>query len=245
VGQYLTDNTGFSLGARIPALEGMQRHDADGMGGAHLYMPWWLWDKKTDFPRGYHVELGGGYSMPGVGSFAGVCAQHEGYGDSLKKAIYEDFGTHVGFAGRGEMIPNKDTYCEIDPNVVDKYGIPVLKFHFKWTDAEYKQVEHMEKTFTDLIETMGGTVVKRNRPTSEKISEGGDIIHEVGAIRMGNDPKAAPLNKYCQSNDVKNLFVADAAPFVTNPDKNPTLTIVALAWRTADYLAEEMRKGNV
>ena len=103
----------------------------------------------------------------------------------------------------------------------------------------------MEKTFTDLIETMGGRTVKNNRPTEEKISVGGDIIHEVGSIRMGNDPKAAPLNKYCQSNDVKNVFVADAAPFVSNPDKNPTLTIVALAWRTADYLAEEMRKGNV
>ena len=62
---------------------------------------------------------------------------------------------------------------------------------------------------------------------------------------MGDDPKKAPLNKYCQSHDVKNLFVADAAPFVSNPDKNPTLTICALAWRTAEYLAEEMRKGNV
>ena len=143
------------------------------------------------------------------------------------------------------MIPNEDTYCEIDSNVVDKWGIPVLKFHFKWTDAELKQVEHMEKTFTDIIETMGGTVTGRPRPASEKISTGGEIIHEVGSIRMGDDPKKAPLNKYCQSHDVKNLFVADAAPFVSNPDKNPTLTICALAWRTAEYLAEEMRKGNV
>ena len=245
VGRYLTDNTGFSLGARIPALEGMQRHDSDGMGGAHLYMPWWLWDKKTDFPRGYHIEIGGGYGMPGVGSFNGVCNQHEGYGDSLKKAIYEDFGTHVGFAGRGEMIPNEDTYCEIDQNVVDKWGIPVLQFHFRWTDAELKQVEHMEKTFTDLIETMGGRVTRSTRPTEQKISTGGDIIHEVGSIRMGNDPKTSPLNQYCQAHDVKNVFVADAAPFVSNPDKNPTLTICALAWRTAEYMAEEMRKGNV
>ena len=74
---------------------------------------------------------------------------------------------------------------------------------------------------------------------------GGEIIHEVGTIRMGDDPKTSPLNKYCQAHDVKNLFVADAAPFVSNPDKNPTLTICALAWRTAEYLAEEMRKGNV
>jgi choline dehydrogenase-like flavoprotein len=245
VGRYLTDNTGFSLGASLPALRGMPRHDSDGMGGAHLYIPWWLWDKKTDFPRGYHIELSGGYSMPGIGSYTGVANRVEGYGDSLKKAIYDEYGSRVSFAGRGEMIPNPDTYCEIDNNVVDKYGIPVLKFHFKWTDAELKQVEHMEKTFTDLIETMGGTVTRSSRPTDQKISIGGEIIHEVGSIRMGNDPKTSALNKYCQAHDVKNVFVADAAPFVSNPDKNPTLTICALAWRTAEYLAEEMRKGNV
>jgi len=77
------------------------------------------------------------------------------------------------------------------------------------------------------------------------ISEGGEIIHELGTVRMGSDPAKSVLNKYCQSHEVKNLFVADAAPFVSNPDKNPTLTIIALAWRTAEYLAEEMRKGNV
>lgn len=245
VGRYLTDNTGFGLGAQIPALMGMQRYNSDGMGGAHLYMPWWLWDQKLPFPRGYHIEIGGGYGMPGIGTFAGAANRHEGYGESLKKAIYEDYGTYVSFAGRGEMIPNEDTYCEIDPNVVDKYGIPVLKFHFRWTDAELRQVEHMEKTFTDLIETMGGHVTRSPRTTAEKISTGGEIIHEVGAIRMGDDPKDSVLNKYCQAHDVKNLFVADAAPFVSNPDKNPTLTICALAWRTAEYLAEEMRKGNV
>jgi choline dehydrogenase-like flavoprotein len=245
VGRYLTDNTGFGMSASIPALRGMPRYDSDGMGGAHMYMPWWLWDKKLDFPRGYHIELGGGYGMPQIGSFGSVLDREDGYGESLKKAIFEDYGSHVSFAGRGEMIPNDDTYCEIDPDVVDKWGIPVLKFHFKWTEAELKQVDHMEKTFTDIIRTMGGTVTSRPRPAIDKISTGGEIIHEVGSIRMGDDPRKAPLNKYCQSHDVKNLFVADAAPFVSNPDKNPTLTICALAWHTAEYLAEEMRKGNV
>ena len=78
------------------------------MGGSHLYMPWWLWDKNLDFPRGYHIELGGGYGMPGVGSFHGVCAQHEGYGESLKKAIYEDYGTHVNFAGARRNDPQPE-----------------------------------------------------------------------------------------------------------------------------------------
>ena len=74
---------------------------------------------------------------------------------------------------------------------------------------------------------------------------GGGVIHEVGCVRMGDDPKTSVLNKFCQAHDVRNLFVADAAPFVSNPDKNPTHTIIALAWRTAEYVAEEMRKGNV
>src|SRR5579864_3398720 len=179
-------------------------------------MPWWLWDKKLDFPRGYHIEIGGGYNMPEVGNFHGVCAQHEGYGESLKKAIYEDYGTHIHFSGRGEMIPNPQTYCEIDPAVVDQWGIPALKFHFRWTDAELKQVGHMETIFTGLLETMGGTVAPSMPPRSsqEKISVGGEIIHEVGSIRMGDDPKTSALNRYCQAHDLKNLFVADGAPFV-------------------------------
>ena len=94
---------------------------------------------------------------------------------------------------------------------------------------------------------MGGTVTGLRNPDREEsgISVPGTIIHELGTIRMGNDPKTSALNKYMQAHDVKNLFVADAAPFVSNPDKNPTLTICAMAWRTAEYLAEELRKGNV
>lgn len=105
----------------------------------------------------------------------------------------------------------------------------------------------MERTFRDLIETMGGTVGGINNPSRDGrgISTPGSIIHEVGTVRMGSDRRSSALNAYCQAHDVPNLFVADAAPFVSNPDKNPTLTIQALAWRTSEYLAEEMRKGNV
>jgi choline dehydrogenase-like flavoprotein len=105
----------------------------------------------------------------------------------------------------------------------------------------------MHRTFAEIIETMGGRVLGLRNPERESggISVGGTIIHELGTIRMGDDPKTSALNKYCQAHDIKNLFVADAAPFLTNPDKNPTLTICALAWRTAEYLAEELKKGNV
>jgi choline dehydrogenase-like flavoprotein len=248
VGRYLMDTVGFGLSGYVPALEGMPHYDTEGYGGAHLYMPWWLWDKhdKLDFPRGYHIEIGGGYGMPGVGSYHGA-ARRYGYGADMKKKIREGYGCGVGFAGRGEMIPNIHSYCEIDPAVVDQWGIPVLRFHFKWTDYEWKQARHMEKTFAQIIEGMGGRVtgLSAAQRESQGISVPGTIIHEVGTTRMGATAKMGVVNGYTQAHDVKNLFVMDGGSFVSNPDKNPTLTINALAWRGCDYLAEEMRKGNV
>jgi choline dehydrogenase-like flavoprotein len=210
-------------------------------------VPWWLYgDKNKNFPRGYHIEIGGGFGMPQLGTFSDVCARHQGYGKQLKDQIWQEFGANVGFAGRGEMIPNKDSYCEIDPKRVDQWGIPVLRFHFQWGDSEINQVRHMRQTFVSMIETMGGRVTGPiPDPKTAGISPGGFIIHEAGAVRMGADPKTSALNKYCQAHDVKNLFVCDAAPFVSQPDKNVTLSIVAFAWRSSEYLAEEMRKGNV
>ena len=248
VGRYLTDSTGYSLSGHIPALIGLPRHNDDGIGGMHVYMPWWLHDKKSkDFPRGYHIEVGGGFHMPQLGAFSGLVRRTEGYGKPLKNTIREQYGTNVYFAGRGEMIPNEHSYCEVDPGAVDQWGIPVLRFHFRWNQYEIDQVNHMHDTFAAIIETMGGKVSESRRPAraTGRISVGGTIIHEAGTVRMGNDPKTSALNKYCQAHDVKNLFVADAAPFVSQPDKNVTLSIVAFAWRAAEYLAEEMRKGNV
>ena len=246
VGRNLTDSTGYAMTGYIPALSGLPRHNADGIGGMHLYIPWWLYgDKGKDFPRGYHIELGGGFDMPQLGTFAGQCARHEGYGKALKQKIREEYGAFVHFSGRGEMIPNRNSWCEIDPEKVDAYGIPVLRFHFKWSDHEIRQVKHMEDTFASIIETMGGQVVGAKPDPTRAISTGGTIIHEAGTAKMGKDPATSVLNSYCQSHDVKNLFVTDAAPFVSQPDKNVTLSIVAFSWRASEYLAEEMRKGNV
>jgi choline dehydrogenase-like flavoprotein len=246
VGRNLTDTVGFSTSGFVPALTNLPRHNSDGIGGMHVYVPWWLYeDKKKDFPRGYHIEIGGGFNMPELGSFAGQCNRHEGYGKALKDKIREEYGAFVGFAGRGEMIPNKDSFCEIDPAKTDAWGIPVLRFHWGWSEHEINQVRHMEKTFAAIIETLGGQVMGRRPDAQRAISTGGTIIHEAGTVRMGSDPKTSVLNQYCQAHEVKNLFVCDAAPFVGNPDKNVTLSIVAFAWRASEYLAEEMRKGNV
>ncbi|MCB1020514.1 MAG: GMC family oxidoreductase, partial [Acidobacteria bacterium] len=183
VGRNLMDTVGFGLSGYVPALEGMPKYDTDGFGGSHLYAPWWAWDdhQKLGFPRGYHIEFGGGFGMPGPGSYHGA-ARRYGYGKGMKQKIREDYGVGVGFAGRGEMIPNDLSYCEIDPTVVDKWGIPVLKFHFAWSDYEWKQARHMERTFKDIIETMGGKVrgLANAAREGDGISTPGTIIHEVG-----------------------------------------------------------------
>ena len=196
-----------------------------------------------------------------MGGFDGICEEYEGYGVGLKQKCRSSYGTFIGFSGRGEMIPNDKCFCEPDPSVTDQWGIPVLRFHWQWGENEIKMAQDMQSTFRSIIETAGGTVVggTRRHPKPKEIvsgnaaqptppnhiSQGGEIIHELGTVRMGNDDKTSALNRNCQSHDVKNLFVADAAPFVTNPDKNPTLTIMALSWRTSEYLLDQAKKGEL
>jgi choline dehydrogenase-like flavoprotein len=149
------------------------------------------------------------------------------------------------------MIPNERSYCEIDPAVVDRWGIPVLRFHWEWSEHELAQVRHMRRTFSGIVEAMGGMVVQRGRtlggaaPIEEGISIGGEIIHEVGTTRMGTSPRTSVLNEWCQAHDAKNVFVADAGPFVSNAHKNCTWTILALAMRTAERIADERKRGNL
>ena len=247
VGKYLTDTTGAGVGGYVPKMVDHIPHNEDGAGGAHIYSPWWLDNAKLDFPRGYHIEMGGGLDAPGYGFMGGIedLPPGGGYGAKLKEDYRRWYGASVYFDGRGEMIPNADSYCELDPEVVDQYGIPVLRFHWKWSDHELNQVKHMQQTFRALIEQMGGTVTDP-MPSKEDgygIAAGGQIIHELGCVRMGDDPGTSVLNAHCQAHDCKNLFVSDGGPFVSQADKNPTWTILALSWRTADYITEQRKAG--
>jgi choline dehydrogenase-like flavoprotein len=249
VGKYITDTTGTDVAGFIPAMVDHVPHNEEGVGGGHVYMPWWLDNARLDFPRGYHIEVWGGLGQPSYGFMGGIQRYPGagGYGKKLKDDYRKFYGSTIGFSGRGEQIPNDDCYCEIDPTVVDQWGIPVLRFHWKWSDHELNQVKHMQETFRALVTEMGGQVFSP-MPTREQgygIATGGRIIHELGGIRMGDDPKTSAVNKWCQAHDCRNLFVADGAPFVSQADKNPTWTILALAWRTADYIAEQRRSNAI
>ena len=248
VGRYLTDTLGTGIGGQIPALEGMPSYNEDGIGGMHMYVPWWLDNRRLDFPRGYHIELYGGRNMPSYGFMGGI---HRltggGYGQKLKDDYRRLYGSFVWLSGRGEMIPNEGSYCEIDPNVVDRWGIPVLRFHWKWSEHELNQARHHNRTFVEIIEKMGGKVtsVIPDRNADHGLKVGGEIIHEAGCTRMGDNPRISVLNKWCQTHDAKNVFVADSGPFVSNAHKNMTWTILALSMRTSEHIAEERNKGNL
>ncbi|MBS1620652.1 MAG: GMC family oxidoreductase [Bacteroidetes bacterium] len=260
VGKYLHDSTGASLGGYLPKLFGRKRYNEDGVGGMHVYSPWWLDNKKLDFPRGYHIEYWGGMSQPAYGFGFGIEGQNGkyevngkkkeagGYGASLKEDYRYFYGAGVGMGGRGEAIPLESNYCEIDPNVVDQFGIPVLRFNVKWSDHEIKQAKHMKETFKEIMHNMGA-VITWGGDDDEKnnwgLSKPGEIIHEAGTVRMGDDSKRFALNKWNQAHDCKNLFVVDGGAFTSQADKNITWTILALSMRASEYIVDELKKQNL
>jgi choline dehydrogenase-like flavoprotein len=254
IGKYLHDSTGASRSAIVPAMFNRKLYNEDGVGGMHVYTPWWLDNKKLDFPRGYHLEVWGGMGMPSYGfgfnasdlneQFGGTVG---GYGTKLREDVKKYYGAVMGISGRGESVPQLDNYCEIDPELVDEYGIPVLRFHYKWTEYERAQAKHMHNTFEQIFEGMGAQPLgeKPGKDQDYGLLAPGRIIHEVGTTRMGNDPAKSVVNKFQQLHEVDNLFVVDGGPFVSQADKNPTWTILALAWRTSDYIIDQLNKQNI
>jgi choline dehydrogenase-like flavoprotein len=260
VGKYLHDSTGTAMGGVLPELFNRKRYNEDGVGGMHVYSPWWLDNKKLDFPRGYHIEYWGGMGQPSYGFGMGIQGMNGkyqvhgktkeagGYGQSLKEDQRFFYGAGVGMAGRGEAMAVETNYCEIDPNVVDKFGIPALRFHYKWTEHDIKQAKHMKDTFREIMHNMGAIITWGDDGTPENeygLEAPGKIIHEAGTVRMGNDRKRFALNKWNQAHDCKNLFVVDGAAFPSQADKNITWTILALSMRTSEYIIDEMKKQNL
>ena len=168
VGKYITDSVSSSLGAYMPAFEGMPIHNEDGAGGPHAYVPWTLHSENRDgglgFPGGYHLEFTTGRQMPSLTTLNGVDSLNAGggtlFGAQLKEEARRYYGSSLGFGAQGTMLPNDGTFCELDPELKDQWGIPVLRFHWKWSDFELNQVRHQQKRIRELLESMGGKVNK-------------------------------------------------------------------------------------
>jgi choline dehydrogenase-like flavoprotein len=241
LGRNLTDSTGASFRAYIPALADRPRYNEDGIGGQHIYIPFWLYQQQKrgelDFARGYHFEIGGRFGIPPADAVPRV------WGAALKRAVRTASGATIQLTLRGEMIPNKDSFCEADPVLKDRFGIPVLRFAFRWSQNEVNQVAHGRRTAHAVFKRMGGTILDPDLPAEQIMTAGGEIIHELGTARMGADKRSSVVDGYGQTWDVDNLVLMDGAVFASGAHKNPTLTILALALRASEQLAKRLKSG--
>jgi choline dehydrogenase-like flavoprotein len=189
--------------------------------------------RTKEFIRGYGFQGGGNVNF----NF-----NAPGFGEGFKKSVLNGLNS-IAVVGFGEMLPRFENMVEIDPTgVVDTYGIPVLKVTIQWSENEMNMIPDMAASGAEMMEAAGAKNV-RSFQVPDRVPGYG--IHEMGLARMGADPKTSVLNAFCQSHDVKNLFVTDASCFVSGGCQNPTLTIMALTVRSCDYLLDEMKKGNV
>jgi choline dehydrogenase-like flavoprotein len=164
-----------------------------------------------------------------------------GWGEELEKTVNSYRGAGFSATAMGEVLPRYENYVEIDKTTVDAFGIPVLRFHCKYTDNEFKMAKESVDELAEVCKDAGFEVLHKN----DKMFPPGYSIHELGTCRMGDDPKKSVLNKWNQSHDIKNLFVVDGSSFVTGGTQNPTMTILALSMRASGYLAEQMKAGSL
>jgi choline dehydrogenase-like flavoprotein len=249
LGRWLTDSTAGEMSGQIPSLENLPLHNEDGVSFQHLYAPWSEVQAKSaramGSPRGYYTSFGGGRKMPGLSVSLGPNGGNL-FGTKLKEEARRYYGSFVSASGRGEMVPNEHCYAELDPEKKDRFGIPVLRFHWKWNDYEIRQVEHMQQTFAEIIESAGGKVSKQPlKDASGVMTAGGSVNHEMGVTRMSAKPEDGVTNPFSQVWDCPNVVVADAGVFVSSPYKNPTLTIMALAMRACEKLQAGMKDGSI
>jgi choline dehydrogenase-like flavoprotein len=246
VGRYLMDTVGSSLSGHIPALENCPPHNEDGASGMHMYTPWWLYQEqvagKLGFARGYHIEIGGGRRAPGMVTVpgpGGLRKKAQGRRAALLRREHRLQRPRGDDSQRRLLLRNRS-------REEGQVGHPRAALPL---EVERPRKEAGRAYAADFCADHRGSGRQGERETRDRpekaILPGGSIIHEVGTTCIGDDPKKSVLNEHCQAWDVPNLLVTDGGPFVSNADKNPTLTILALCMRTTSWLAEEMRKGNI
>jgi choline dehydrogenase-like flavoprotein len=258
VGRNLTDTPNVVVKGQLPLLENARPYNDEGTSLDHTYVPWWLarkqFDGHLDFARGYNIATGYG-SRRAIEIADAIQLGNVGrrFGRGLMQDMRRYYGSFVELDSYGEMIPNDKSYCEIDPDLKDRWGIPALKFHWHWSEQEIRQMQHSKNVMAEMVQAAGGRVVTaRAAPadSSAPITEGDlfpgcAVSHEVGTARMGADATASVLNQFGQTWDVRNVYVLDGAAFASNPCKNPTLTILALACRGSEHLALGLKNREI
>jgi choline dehydrogenase-like flavoprotein len=240
IGRYLCEQIRFHMYGFVPELLGGPTQNDDGIGGEHIYMPRFNHrdGRKRDYLRGYGSQFWGS----GAQSDANFAKRIPGFGLEFKKAVKRRYPALVALHPYGETLPRADNRITVEGTKTDRYGVPLPRITYSVAENERKMAAEMYDTAEEILRAAKAEILPFQRGA---LDVNGSAIHEHGTCRMGHDPKRAALNGYCQAHEVKNLFVVDGAAFTTASEKNPTLTILALAWRATDYLAEELRAGRL
>jgi len=222
-----------------PELLGGKTQNDDGIGGEHIYMPRFNHrGKKRDYLRGF----GSQFWNSGAQADAAFAKKLPGFGTSFKAGVKQRYPALLALHPYGEVLPRPENRVRVDGSPVDRYGTPIARIEYAIGDNEHKMAEEMYDTAESILRAAKAEILPYKRGA---LDVAGSAIHEHGTCRMGADKKRSALNGFCQMHEVNNVFVPDGAAFTTASEKNPTLTILALAWRSSDYLAEELRAGRL
>ncbi len=239
LGRNLCDHLyGESASGYLPQLLGQPSFPDNVGDNTVAWMPRWQNlnnPREEKFVRGYSVYPGGGCT-----EFPWYASQAEGFGFDYKRAVKRRYPTPVSFTVQAPTLPLASNYVDLDPDVKDKYGIPVARIHFQWGENELKMWEHSKQVCADLIRAAGGEF---ESSAKEPLMPGWSL-HETGTCRMGSDPKQSVTNSFGQTHDVPNLHVCDASVFVTPTDKTTTISIMAFTLRSCERMIENLRRGD-
>ena len=235
LGHNLMDH--ISAGGATALIPGNEDRLEVGRRPNGTYMPRFrnVKSKQKDFLRGYGFQ-GGGHRD---GWNRGII--QAGFGADFKKALSQPGPWRFSFFGFGECLANHTNYVEVDNEKLDAWGIPTLKIHCAYGENDLALRKDMAVAGAEMLEAVGG----KNILPFQLDDPPGLTIHEMGTARMGRDPKKSVLNSFNQAHEVKNLFVTDGSCFTTSSEKNPTLTIMALSARAADYIKRQRRMGEL
>ena len=238
VGHYFCEHI-MGPGARgfLPVLRGKEVTNDDGR-PTGLYIARFrnIADKDKRFVRGYGFQGGSGCS-----AFPSWASAVPGFGASLKSRVRELYPTPINIGAFGEVVARRENQVDLDPVVKDAWGIPALRFNYRFAENELAMAKDMSETAEEMLKAAGCEDIQVTR---DYLPEGWSI-HELGTARMGNDPKTSATNSFGQTHDVKNLFVVDGSIFCSSGCQNPTWTILALSWRASDYILDEARKSDL
>jgi len=240
IGRYLSEQIRFTMRGFAPELLGGKVYNDDGIGGAHMYMPRFNHrdGRKRDYLRGFGCQ----FWYTGAQTDLSYAKNIPGFGLEFKKTVKQRYPALLALHPFGETIPKAENRITVKDSPLDQYGVPIARIAYRTGENERRMAADMYDTIQEILHAAKAEILPFEMG---KLEPNGSAIHEHGTCRMGNDPKRSALNAFNQMHEVKNVYVVDGSAFTTASEKNPTLTILALAWRATDHLADEIAHGNV